>query len=79
MGELAKAQQDTNQTVRELTAGIDRLRKQVGGLGETVSGDIEDIAYIVLYDMLRCEFGWEVGVLERAWQTWDEESKLEYS
>ena len=71
--ELVKAQRDTDQAVRELTGGIDRLRKQVGELSEMVGGDIGDIAYIVLHDVLRREFGWEVGVLERAWQTWDEE------
>jgi hypothetical protein len=36
-----------------------------------VGGDIEDIAYIVLYDVLKREFGWEVGVLERTWQQWN--------
>jgi hypothetical protein len=27
----------------------------------------------VLHDVLRREFGWQVGVLERSWQTWDGE------
>lgn len=71
--QLAEAQRQTSAAVRELTAGIDRLRKQVGGLSETVGGDIEDIAYIVLHDVLKREFGWQVGVLERKWQTWDGE------
>jgi hypothetical protein len=57
----------------ELVTAVDQLRKQVGGLSETVGGDIEDIAYIVLYDVLKREFGWQVGVLERSWQTWDGE------
>ena len=70
---LAEAQRQTSAAVSELTAGIDRLRKQVGGLSETVGGDIEDIAYIVLHDVLKREFGWQVGVLEREWQTWDGE------
>jgi hypothetical protein len=38
-----------------------------------VGGDIEDIAYIVLYDALKREFGWEVGVLARTWQQWNGE------
>jgi len=70
---LAEAQRQTSAAVRELTAGIDHLRKQVGGLSETVGGDIEDIAYIVLHDVLKREFGWQVGALEREWQTWDGE------
>ena len=49
------------------------MSRQVGGLSETVGGDIEDIAYIVLYDVLKREFGWEVGVLERSWQKWGEQ------
>jgi len=78
--ELAEAQRRTTEEIKELVAaqvrteaGIDRLRKQVGGLSETVGGDIEDIAYIVLHDVLKREFGWQVGVLEREWQTWDGE------
>lgn len=70
---LTEAQRQTSAAVSELTAGIDRLRKQVGGLSETVGGDIEDIAYMVLHDVLKREFGWQVGVLEREWQTWDGE------
>jgi hypothetical protein len=80
VAELAEAQRRTTEEIKELVAaqvrteaGIDRLRKQVGGLSETVGGDIEDIAYIVLHDVLKREFGWQVGVLERKWQTWDGE------
>jgi hypothetical protein len=38
---------------------------------ESLVCDIEEIAYIVLYDVLKREFGWEVGVLERTWQQWN--------
>ena len=65
--------EETNTAVGRLTSAIDRLCKQVGGLSETVGGDIEDIAYIVLHDVLKREFGWQVSVLEREWQTWDGE------
>jgi hypothetical protein len=51
------------------------LARQVGGLSETVGGDIEDIAYIVLHDVLGREFGWNVGVLQRTWQPWDGEAE----
>ena len=59
--------------ISELIRAVNDLRKQVGGLSETVGGDIEDIAYIVLHEVLKREFGWQVGVLERSWQTWDTE------
>jgi predicted nuclease with TOPRIM domain len=58
-----------------LERAIDQLRQQVGGLSETVGGDIEDIAYIVLHDVLRRELGWQVGPLERTWQHWDIEAE----
>ena len=65
--ELRKAQTQTERALRDLA-------RQVGGLSETVGGDIEDIAYTVLYDVLGREFGWHVGVLERSWQRWNGES-----
>lgn len=71
--ELAEAQRRTSIAVAELTEGLDRLRKQVGGLSESLGGDIEDIAYIVLHEVLKREFGWQVGVLERSWETWNDE------
>jgi hypothetical protein len=77
---LAEAQQRTEERVTELAAAqtrteraLERLSQQVGGLSKTVGGDIEDIAYIVLHDVLKREFGWQVGALEREWQTWDGE------
>lgn len=78
--ELAAAQRLTTEEIRKLAAAqtrtelaLERLSQQVGGLSETVGGDIEDIAYIVVHDVLRRELGWEVGVLERSWQRWDGE------
>jgi len=73
LGRLEGVVDQLAMAVRELTEGIDRLRKQVGGLSETVGGDIEDIAYIVLHDVLKREFGWQVGVLGRSWEKWNEE------
>ncbi len=63
------------QATDRLEKSIDQLRQQVGGLSETVGGDIEDIAYIVLHDVLRREFGWQVGPLERTWQHWGVEAE----
>lgn len=74
---LAEAQARTDAVVKELAEAqartervLQQLSRQVGGLSDTVGGDIEDIAYIVLHDVLKREFGWQVGVLERSWQTW---------
>jgi len=85
MERLAQAQARTEERVTRLEAAVERLAEaqarteervtrlsqQVGGLSDAVGGDIEDIAYIVLHDVLKREFGWQVGVLERSWQTWD--------
>ena len=78
--ELAQAQRRTEQRVEELAQAQKRtedalqsLARQVGGLSETIGGDIEDIAYIVLHRVLKQEFGWKVGELRRVWQTWDRE------
>ena len=73
MEELAEAQHQTNANVAELSKNIDSLRKQVGGLSDAFGGEIEDIAYILLHRVLNDEFGWQVGVLERKWQTWGKE------
>ena len=84
---LVEAQAHTEERVGRLEAAIERLTEaqtrteraieklsqQVGGLSDTVGGDIEDIAYIVLYDVLKREFGWQVGVLRRSWQMWGKE------
>ena len=78
--ELAHAQKRTEERVEELAQAqrrteeaLQALMRQVGGLSETIGGDIEDIAYIVLHDVLKREFGWKVGVLQRTWQTWDKQ------
>jgi len=78
IADLAGAQRRTEVELQRLAeaqarteASLEQLARQVGGLSETVGGDIEDIAYIVVHDVLNREFGWEVGVLERTWQTWD--------
>lgn len=73
--ELAAVQRETSRSIGELMEGWERLRKQVGGLGESLGGDIEDIAYIVLCDVLRREFGWRVGRLGRSWEKWGDETE----
>jgi hypothetical protein len=85
LAELAAAQAHTEQALAALTArteelaaaqnrterALGRLALQVGGLSESIGGDIEDIAYTVLYGVLRREFGWQVGVLKRQVQRWN--------
>jgi multidrug efflux pump subunit AcrA (membrane-fusion protein) len=80
--QLTAAQARTEQRLEQLAQAqaqtelaLQNLARQVGGLSETVGGDIEDIAYIVLHDVLKREFGWDVGVLERTWQQWDGEAE----
>jgi hypothetical protein len=68
---LAEAQAQTAAALQQTQSALQQLARQVGGLSETVGGDIEDIAYIVLHEVLAREFGWQVGVLERTWQTWN--------
>jgi hypothetical protein len=65
-------QAEMREAIGKLTRAIDRIRKQVGGLSDRMGGDIEDAAYGVVYAILRRELGWEVGMLERVWQTWDD-------
>ena len=36
-----------------------------------MGGDPEDVAAIMIHDLLERELGWRVDELERAWQTWD--------
>jgi hypothetical protein len=71
--QLAQAQAHTEEALQRTQEAVQQLARQVGGLSETVGGDIEDIACIVLYDVLKREFGWELGVLERTWQQWNGE------
>jgi chemotaxis protein histidine kinase CheA len=61
---LAEAQARTERKV-------DHLARQVGGLSETIGGDLEDIAYIVLHRVLQQKKGWQVGEVKRVWQRWD--------
>ncbi len=75
---LAEAQARTERRVEELAEAyvrlerkVDRLAKQVGGLSETIGGDLEDIAYIVIHKVLGRELGWKVGELKRVWKKWD--------
>jgi predicted nuclease with TOPRIM domain len=71
MDQLTVRMDQLTEQVDKLAEGIQGLKNQVGGLSDTVGGDIEDIAYIVLHEVLKRELGWEVSPLERSWQKWD--------
>lgn len=59
MAQRAEERTRTEQALRQLD-------RQLEGL----VCDISEIAYIVLHEVLKREFGWEVGVLERTRQKW---------
>jgi len=65
LARLAEAQAHTEAALQELARRC-----------ESVVCDIGEIAYIVLYDVLKRGFGWEVGVLELTWQQWDGEPSV---
>ncbi len=76
--ELADAQKRTESAIQELVSahkGLEkahnRLAQQVGGLSDTIGGDIEDIAYSLVFRVLSDTFGWQINSLERVWHTWD--------
>lgn len=68
-----KAIEALTEAVAQTNKSVESLARQVGGLSDAVGGDIEDIAYIVLHDVLQREYGWQVGALERSWQKWGSE------
>ena len=73
MERLAQAQARTEEAQARTEKALQRLSRQVGGLSETIGGDLEDIAYIVLHDVLNRELGWQVEPLERVWKKWGKE------
>ena len=54
----------------ETNRKVDILAKQVGALSHRLGGDLEDVAYTVIYAVLKRELGWEVGPLARVWVNW---------
>ena len=75
--QLTEAQARTEAALQQTQEDLRRLARQVGGLSDAIGGDIEDIAYIVLHDVLAREFGWEIGVLERTWEPWEGEEEVD--
>jgi len=75
VGDLAVSQRRLATAQQRTEVALQNLSRQVGGLSDRLGGDLEDIAYIVLHDVLTREFGWQVGPLERTWQTWNGEKE----
>ena len=69
--ELATAQLRTEEVVQRLDRSLQKLSRQVGGLSDRLGGDLEDVAYIVVHDVLAREYGWKVQPLARSWQKWN--------
>jgi hypothetical protein len=68
---LAESQLRTDQVVQRLERGLEKLSRQVGGLSDRLGGDLEDVAYIVVHDVLGRELGWQVQPLARTWLQWN--------
>ena len=75
---FAHAQTRTESVIQELVAAHkdlekshQRLAQQVGGLSDAIGGDIEDLAYALLFRVLADTFDWQIGELGRVWHTWD--------
>ena len=80
--DLAEAQQRTEQRVEDLAEALQQLARQMGGLARQVGGmsdrmggDLEEVAAIMIHDVLEREFGWQIDELDRAWQMWNSEEE----
>ena len=80
--ELAEAQQHTEHALQQLTRQVDGLARQMGGLARQVGGmsdrmggDLEEVAAIMIHDVLERELGWQIDELDRAWQMWNGEEE----
>ena len=80
--ELAEAQQHTEHALQQLTRQVDGLARQMGGLArqlggmsDRMGGDLEEVAAIMVHDVLERELGWQIDELDRAWQMWNGEEE----
>ena len=72
---LAEAQQRTEHALQQLTRQMGGLARQVGGMSDRMGGDLEEVAAIMIHDVLEHEFGWQIDELDRAWQMWNGEEE----
>ena len=73
--ELAEAQQHTEHALQQLTRQMGGLARQMGGMSDRMGGDLEEVAAIMIHDVLEREFGWQIDELDRAWQMWNGEEE----
>ena len=75
VGELAEAQQHTEHALQQLTRQMGGLARQLGGMSDRMGGDLEEVAAIMIHDVLERELGWQIDELDRAWQMWNGEEE----
>ena len=73
--ELAESQQHTEHALQQLARQMGGLARQVGGMSDRMGGDLEEVAAIMVHDVLEREFGWQIDELDRAWQMWNGEEE----
>ncbi len=73
--ELAESQQHTEHALQQLARQMGGLARQVGGMSDRMGGDLEEVAAIMVHDVLEHEFGWQIDELDRAWQMWNGEEE----
>ena len=73
--ELAEAQQHTEHALQQLTRQMGGLARQLGGMSDRMGGDLEEVAAIMIHDVLERELGWQIDELDRAWQMWNGEEE----
>ena len=61
---------ETQRHMLEEQVHMQRVMRQ---LAQQLGADLEDMAYIVLRDVLKRELGWDVEPLERTWKKWNDE------
>ena len=73
--ELAETQQHTEHALQQLARQMGGLARQVGGMSDRMGGDLEEVAAIMVHDVLERELGWQIDELDRAWQMWNGEEE----
>ena len=73
--DLAESQQHTEHALQQLARQMGGLARQVGGMSDRMGGDLEEVAAIMVHDVLERELGWQIDELDRAWQMWNGEEE----
>ncbi|MCS7157624.1 MAG: hypothetical protein N0A16_07835 [Blastocatellia bacterium] len=73
VAQVVETQQQMLEEQVRMQRTMRQLAQQLGAISETLGADLEDMAYIVLHDVLKRELGWDVEPLERTWKKWNDE------